>query len=110
MNNQHNLLNLSRRTFVKNMSLGALSIPLSTMTDHSLYEDKKLGVALVGLGRYALKLAEGIELSKYCKLTGIVTDFIPPKLRNGVKNIISLQPVSTIMKLSIASQIIKISM
>lgn len=73
MNNQHNLLNLSRRTFVKNMSLGALSIPLSTMTDHSLYEDKKLGVALVGLGRYALKLAEGIELTKYCKLTGIVT-------------------------------------
>lgn len=73
MINQNNFSNLTRRTFVKNIALGAVSIPLSTMTDHPIYEEKKLGVALVGLGRYALKLAEGIDRSKYCTLTGIVT-------------------------------------
>ena len=40
----------------------------------SISEDKKLGVALVGLGNYATRqLAPALLQSKYCKLSGIVT-------------------------------------
>jgi hypothetical protein len=62
----------SRRLFIKKMSL--LSFPLLGLsTDFNFPEDKKLRVALVGLGRYAGILAEGIVASKHCILTGIVT-------------------------------------
>lgn len=37
------------------------------------YDGKKLNVALCGLGRYAGYLADGLEVSKYCRLAGIVT-------------------------------------
>jgi predicted dehydrogenase len=62
----------SRRKFVK--KIGLLSFPLlGFKSDFSLATDKKLRVALVGLGRYAGILADGIEASKNCVLTGIVT-------------------------------------
>jgi predicted dehydrogenase len=74
--------NLSRRSFLEKLSVGmgasaiAVSspacLPLSNTSD-SNYEGKKLNVALVGLGRYAGILAEGLEVSKYCRLAGIVT-------------------------------------
>jgi predicted dehydrogenase len=62
----------SRRLFIKKMSL--LSFPIFGFTpDFNLSPDSKLRVALVGLGRYAGILAEGISASKHCTLTGIVT-------------------------------------
>jgi predicted dehydrogenase len=62
----------SRRHFIKKLSL--LSFPmLAFKPDLKLFVDKKLRIALVGLGRYAGILADGIKASKYCTLTGIVT-------------------------------------
>ncbi|HEY2727865.1 MAG TPA: Gfo/Idh/MocA family oxidoreductase [Parafilimonas sp.] len=37
------------------------------------YNGKKLNVALVGLGRYASILADGLQESTYCQLAGVVT-------------------------------------
>ncbi|MEP7267165.1 MAG: Gfo/Idh/MocA family oxidoreductase [Saprospiraceae bacterium] len=67
------LSNISRRKFTKNVAIGAIGLPLGYTILHRKKADKKLRIALVGLGRYAGLLAEGIELSKYCELTGIVT-------------------------------------
>jgi predicted dehydrogenase len=62
----------SRRSFIKKMSL--LSVPLLGFSpDFNFPGDKKLRIALVGLGRYAGILATGIKASKHCVLTGIVT-------------------------------------
>ncbi|KPM49670.1 Gfo/Idh/MocA family protein [Jiulongibacter sediminis] len=61
----------NRRSFVKKMATGVISVPL--IKPSSFFEDKKLNVALVGLGRYANYMAEGIAVSKYCKVNGIVT-------------------------------------
>ena len=73
---------ISRRTFVHNFGLGVgataviTSLPsFITLPDNSknFYDGKKLNIALCGLGRYAGYLAEGLEISKYCRLAGIVT-------------------------------------
>jgi predicted dehydrogenase len=62
----------SRRQFIKKISL--LSFPiLGLKPDFYLPSDQKLRVALVGLGRYAGILADGILASKHCQLSGIVT-------------------------------------
>jgi predicted dehydrogenase len=37
------------------------------------YADKKLNVALIGLGNYATILADGLQQSQYCRLAGVVT-------------------------------------
>ena len=66
----------NRRTFVKKMAMGSLFVPFGLSLDwdsESIEPNKKLNVALVGLGRYANKLAEGIAISKYCTVAGIVT-------------------------------------
>ncbi|SOE22032.1 Predicted dehydrogenase [Spirosomataceae bacterium TFI 002] len=62
----------NRRSFIKKagLGLGAMTIAGSSF---SFFEGKKLNVALVGLGRYANYMAEGIAVSKYCKVAGIVT-------------------------------------
>lgn len=61
----------SRRGFIQKAGLTALSVPfINTL---SFGEEKKLNVALVGLGRYANYMAEGIAVSKHCKVAGIVT-------------------------------------
>lgn len=39
----------------------------------SRYTGKKLNIALCGLGRYAGYLAEGIAVSEYCNVAGIIT-------------------------------------
>ncbi|MEO8174684.1 MAG: Gfo/Idh/MocA family oxidoreductase [Sediminibacterium sp.] len=74
--------NLSRRSFLQNLGVGvgtasvALALP-SFLTapgqDQKNYDGKKLNIALVGLGKYATYLAEGLEESEYCRLAGIVT-------------------------------------
>ena len=74
--------NLSRRSFLHKMGMGAgttatvLTLPalLNLSASHAkAYEGKKLNIALCGLGRYATYLAEGIAVSQYCRVAGIVT-------------------------------------
>lgn len=77
MSNENN-----RRKFLQTLGLSASAFSLLSVTgkdslfstDHSPYDGKQLGVALVGLGNYATnQLAVGLEKTKYCKLAGIVT-------------------------------------
>ena len=64
----------SRRSFIKTtgLVLAASSLPV-----YGLYNpprQKKLGVALVGLGYYSRDLlAPALQLTKHCELRGIVT-------------------------------------
>ncbi len=72
----------SRRDFLRTLSLGAgatlagstgLAQPLSWLAD-DLAADRKLGVALVGLGNYSTgQLAPALQQTKFCQLAGIVT-------------------------------------
>jgi predicted dehydrogenase len=74
--------NLSRRSFLEKLSVGVgvsaitvsnpACLPVPNHSENS-YMGKKLNVALVGLGRYAGILAEGLQVSRYCRLAGIVT-------------------------------------
>jgi len=73
---------ISRRTFVHNFGIGVgattvmASLPsfMSLAKNNSaIHDGKKLNIALIGLGRYAGYLAEGLLVSKYCRLAGIVT-------------------------------------
>jgi predicted dehydrogenase len=67
--------NPSRRTFLTQLSLGVgvLSVP-DWKINGPLPADKKLGLALVGLGNYASNnLAPALQKTQYCRLTGIVT-------------------------------------
>jgi predicted dehydrogenase len=72
----------SRRAFVRHFSLGAgatlvggasLASPLHLLPDGST-ADRKLGVALVGLGKYSTgQLAPALQETQFCRLAGIVT-------------------------------------
>ena len=67
---------LTRRSFLEKVSLTAglasvLSLP--SFPAEKPAGNKKLNIALVGLGRYAGYLAEGLQGSEYCHLAGIVT-------------------------------------
>lgn len=65
----------SRRRFLKELSLGtaALSPAVSTLAAYTAPQ-KKLGVALVGLGSYSTyQLAPALQQTEHCKLAGIVT-------------------------------------
>ncbi len=74
--------NNSRRSFVKNLSLGVGSTALFpslkpfenfSMEGRKVYKGEKLNIALCGLGRYANILARSFVDSKYCHLAGIIT-------------------------------------
>ena len=65
----------SRRRFLRDVSLGtaALSPALSTLASVSSPQ-KKLGIALVGLGNYATyQLGPALQQTKDCYLAGLVT-------------------------------------
>jgi predicted dehydrogenase len=73
---------ISRRVFVHNFGIGVgasaimTSLPsFVTLPENNpkTYNDKKLNIALCGLGRYAGYLADGLEISKFCRLAGIIT-------------------------------------
>ena len=69
---------MHRRTFTRNLSLGfgaaALSSPFAPARSFPTQPDRKLGIALVGLGGYSSgQLAPALQETEYCKLTGIVT-------------------------------------
>lgn len=67
--------NFSRRSFLQQVGMGAAAATLpSFITPSNMSgEEKKLNIALCGLGRYAGYLAEGLEVAKHCRLAGIVT-------------------------------------
>lgn len=71
--------NLSRRRFLQNagavagVTAIAATLPSFEKNKRIIYEGKKLNIALVGLGRYAGYLAEGLQEAQYCRLAGIVT-------------------------------------
>jgi len=73
---------ITRRSFVNKFGVGVgASVIMTTLpsflaeplTDGIPYKGKKLNVALCGLGVYSTLLAEGIQVSEYCTLAGIVT-------------------------------------
>lgn len=67
---------MNRRKAIKQtaLGLGAMTLGLSNLNGLGLPNNKKLGVALVGLGRYSsLQLAPALEATEHCKLVGIVT-------------------------------------
>jgi predicted dehydrogenase len=69
----------SRRDFLYNLGISALAIPtLSSFLSHeknqNVMNQKKLGIALVGLGSYASgQLAPALQETEHCYLAGIVT-------------------------------------
>jgi predicted dehydrogenase len=74
--------NISRRSFVNKFGLGVgASVVITALpsflsppeTPQKRYTGKKMNIALCGLGNYASMLAEGIAISDYCTLAGIVT-------------------------------------
>src|SRR5690606_10159572 len=69
--------NLSRRNFVKSLAAGSL-----LSTSYPVFsQDRKLGVALVGLGYYSGDLlAPALQRTQHCELHGIVTGS-PEKIR-----------------------------
>src|ERR1700759_5657548 len=72
------MMQLSRRSFIKQIGITTTGIAIvpSLLSKHRVnkkYAGKKLNVALVGLGRYAAILADGLQESEYCKLNGVVT-------------------------------------
>lgn len=77
MNNKNTLLN-GRRNFIRNASLGAIGIALSagnaSCANRQKQSDKKMGVALVGLGYYSTDLlAPALQETRETYLAGIVT-------------------------------------
>jgi predicted dehydrogenase len=68
----------SRREFMRTLSLGAGATLLGTSALASplswLAPERKLGVALVGLGNYSSgQLAPALQQTKFCQLAGVVT-------------------------------------
>jgi len=66
---------MDRRLFTKAIALGSASTFFSySGLEGSVFQDKQLGVALVGLGNYATnQLAPALLETKHCRLAGIVT-------------------------------------
>jgi predicted dehydrogenase len=63
----------SRRDFVRTLSLG-VGATLLAPSAFALPPERKLGVALVGLGKYSTgQLAPALQQTKLCRLVGIVT-------------------------------------
>ena len=63
----------SRRDFVRTLSLG-VGATLLTPSAFSLPPERKLGVALVGLGKYSTgQLAPALQQTRLCRLAGVVT-------------------------------------
>ncbi|GAA4273712.1 Gfo/Idh/MocA family oxidoreductase [Aquimarina gracilis] len=67
-------MSITRRSFIKStgLALGYSLLPLSNLYSNS--GQKQIGVCLVGLGNYSSTvLAPALQITKHCKLTGIVT-------------------------------------
>ena len=69
-------MSISRREFIQKVGAGAAlsGLPSVDAFSKSTFQEKKLGVALVGMGYYAEhKLATALQETKNCYLAGIVT-------------------------------------
>jgi predicted dehydrogenase len=63
----------------------------------------KLGIALVGLGKYSEgQLAPALQETSHCRLTGLVSGD-PQKRRNGKRNMIFPTEIYTTTRISIPS-------
>jgi hypothetical protein len=90
----------SRRDFILTGSLGAGALLLgSALSSLAAQEpDKKLGIALVGLGGYSSgQLAPALQHTKNCYLAGIVTG-TPAKAEDWSKNTIFLKRIFITIK------------
>ncbi len=87
-----------RREFIKKMTLitgGSALLPSifsfknieETLSDFD--DNKTLNIALCGLGRYAKILAKGLEETKHCKLSGLITGTPEKEIEWGNKYNIS---------------------
>lgn len=65
--------NLSRRKFVTNVGLGIGATTLFPSYSFANFENKKLNIAICGLGRYGSLLSRSFVDSEYCNLAGIIT-------------------------------------
>ncbi len=69
-------MSISRREFIQKVGAGAAlsSLPSVAAFSKTTFQEKKLGVALVGMGYYAEnKLATALQETRNCYLAGIVT-------------------------------------
>lgn len=75
MKNNENKKSISRRKAIKNLSLAGSSLALMPMVSSFRNpEEKKLGIAVVGLGNYATRqIAPALQKTKFCHLQAIVT-------------------------------------
>lgn len=81
---------VSRRKFLQKVGLGSSLLSISNLTlsaNNGIKPnaDKKLNVALCGLGRYADAVAYGLESSKDCRLNGLISG-TPTKAAEWAKN------------------------
>lgn len=71
---KHPIPATTRRHALKNIGILGSVAALSPLNLACLSQEKKLGIALVGLGNYAtLMLAPALQKTQYCELKGIVT-------------------------------------
>jgi len=76
MNPRPNSSSISRRRFIGGVIVGSglLLFPRLSRAADILAPSKKLGVALVGLGRYSTyQLGPALRSTQHCRLTGVVT-------------------------------------
>jgi glucose-fructose oxidoreductase len=77
--------NLSRRSFLGQLSAGATAALLTSPFD--LYagaprQNRKLGIALAGLGRYSTRqLGPALKETKFCRLAGVITGSVEKGLQ-----------------------------
>jgi len=65
---------MQRRQFLAQSSLAAAGTILTSELKRWVPQDRKLGVALVGLGNYATnQLAPALQQTEFCRLVGVVT-------------------------------------
>src|SRR5258708_5748034 len=66
---------LTRRDFLRGISFGAAGLALGANVSAQIKSaDRKLGIALLGLGRYSTnQLAPALRETKHCYLAGVVT-------------------------------------
>src|SRR5579862_5754237 len=66
---------LSRRDFLIRLSYGAAAVALATrVRGEPEPTEKKLGIALVGLGKYSTgQLGPALGITRHCGLAGVVT-------------------------------------
>ena len=67
-------MSLSRRDFINHVSVGAAALALTRPAAAESAPQRKLGVAICGLGNYGRnQIAPALKLTRNCELRGVVT-------------------------------------